>query len=417
MRTIPELPRAVALSVASAFLLLTGCADRVSEPTGAPLAVPELRAETADPASIGVRQSTMSVRWSVILRDFVTAKTVKPNPVAAFRAYAYLSLAQYRAVVAADEPPRRAHVSRQGAVAGASAVVLAALFPADAASFESQLQQQELERAGSTKAASAFAAGEAVGRSVGAQIVALASTDRFNAVWTGTAPIGPGFWSSDANPPQPPQLPLLGQMRPFFMASGDQFRPAPPPAFGSPEFLSALHEVRQFSDTRTADQLRIAQFWAMTTGSLVSGFWNEETTKRIERYHLNERRAARTLALVHMAAVDATIACYDAKYTYWLIRPYRADAAITVPISKPNHPSYPSSHACSSGASANVLAALFPADAEQLIAMADEAGESRLYAGIHYRFDKDAGLRIGQQAAALALSRGLDGDHGRHEDR
>jgi hypothetical protein len=61
-------------------------------------------------------------------------------------------------------------------------------------------------------------------------------------------------------------------MRPFFMESGDQFRPGPPPAFGSPEFLAALAEVRQFSDNRTADQQRIAEFWALTTGSLTAGF-------------------------------------------------------------------------------------------------------------------------------------------------
>jgi hypothetical protein len=200
-------------------------------------------------------------------------------------------------------------------------------------------------------------------------------------------------------------------MRPFFMESGDQFRPAPPPAFGSPEFLAALAEVRRLSDGRTAEQLRIAQRWALTTGSLVSGFWNEETSELIARYRLNERRAARALALVHMAAIDATIACYDAKYTYWLIRPYRADPAITTPIGRPNHPSYPSSHGCSSGAAAYVLAALFPADADDLVAMADEAGESRLYAGIHYRFDKDAALGIARRVASLALARDVDSSH------
>src|SRR5439155_13179139 len=100
--------------------------------------------------------------------------------------------------------------------------------------------------------------------------------------------------------------------------------------------------------------------------------------------------------------------CYDAKYTYWLIRPYRVDPAITTPIGRTNHPSYPSSHACSSAAAASVLASLFPADAAQLTQMADEAGESRLYAGIHYRFDKDAGLHIGRQAAALALRRYIE---------
>jgi membrane-associated phospholipid phosphatase len=162
------------------------------------------------------------------------------------------------------------------------------------------------------------------------------------------------------------------------------------------------------------DQLRIAQFWALTTGSLTVGFWNTEATNRIERYHLNERRAARALALVHMTAMDAAIACYDAKYTYWLIRPYRVDPAITTPIGRPNHPSYPSSHACSSAAAASVLASLFPADAAQLVRMVDEAGESRLYAGIHYRFDKDAGLRIGRQVAALAVQRHVE--HGEEDE-
>ena len=398
-----ELPLGPVLFAVFAVGALSACSNRTSEPDRVKAAGPELLSD-ATPLGDG----TASVRWSVITRDFISAKqgAAKPNPVAAFRAFAYLSLAQYRAVVAAaDAPGGVPHVSPQGAVAAASSAVLSALFPADAAFFESQLGLQESEVAGSEKARSAFADGEAVGRAVGATIVELARTDRFDAVWTGSVPIGPGYWTSDFDPPRPPQLPALGQMRPFVMESGAQFRPAPPPAFGSAEFVAALEEVRGFSDNRTADQLRIAQFWAMTTGSLVSGFWNEQTTTRIERYHLNERRAARALSLVHMAAMDAGIACYDAKYTYWLIRPYKADPAITVPITKPNHPSYPSGHACNSSAAAYVLAALFPADAAQLEAMADEAGESRLYAGIHYRFDKDAGLRIGQQVAALVLQR------------
>jgi hypothetical protein len=56
-----------------------------------------------------------------------------------------------------------------------------------------------------------------------------------------------------------------------------------------------------------------------------------------------------------------------------------------------------------------VLGALFPSDGDRLAAMADEAGESRLYAGIHYRFDKDAALGIARQVAALALTRDVDG--------
>lgn len=411
MRSMCELPRAAAAAMTIA--LLSGCADRITNQNADRNSAPTLR---ADAAPIG--QATTSVRWSAITRDFISSKqgAAKPNQGDAFRAFAYLSLAQYRAVVAAKDavgvPP---HPSPQGAAAAASAAVLSSLFPADAAFFESQLRLQEDQISEPIGMRGAFTAGEAIGGAVGAEVAELARTDGYDAVWTGTVPIGPGFWSSDFDPPRPPLQPLLGQMRPFFLESGDQFRPGPPPAFGSQEYLSALAEVRSFSDHRSAEQLAIAQFWALTTGSLVAGFWNEQASMLIARYHLDERRAARVLALAHMAMMDANIACHDAKFTYWMIRPYRADPAITTPIGRPQHPSYPSNHACMSGTAAYVLGALFPAEAARLAAMADEAGESRLYAGIHYRFDKNAGLGIARQVAALALSR--DVSHARSTTR
>jgi PAP2 superfamily protein len=364
---------------------------------------------TVDDEGIGTIVSGLasSIHWNDITRAYISnaPAATKPNQQAALRAFAYLSLAQYRAVLAARELRGRGHsVAEQGAVSAASAAILGALFRADAPVFASQLAQQESEAAASDDAPHAFADGEAVGRNVASQVAYSAQTDGFDVVWTGSVPVGAGFWSSDFNPPRPPLLPLLGQMRPFFMTSGSQFRPVPPPAFGSQQYLDALAEIRRFSDTRTAEQLRIAKFWEMATGSLVAGFWNEEAATRIVRDHLGERRSAEVLAFMNMAGMDAIIACHDAKYTYWLIRPYRADPNINVPIGKPGHPSYPSNHACFSGTAAYVLGAFFPADAAQLAAMADEAGESRLYAGIHYRFDKDAGLAIARQVSALALA-------------
>ena len=402
MSTISRSTSAIALS-AAVLLASNGCADRIAEPHPTPAEESAIRANAAV-----LGDATASVRWSAITRDLIAAKpaAAKPNQQVGFRAFAYLALAQYRATVAAEAKPGiPPHPSPQGAVAAASAVVLSALFPSDASFFAAQLQLQESEAAATARSASEFAAGEDFGRAIGAQVVAAAQSDNFNAVWTGTVPTGPGLWSSDFDPPRPPLLPLLGQMRAFFLESGDQFRPPPPPAFGSPSYLAALAEVRQFSDTRTPEQLRIAQFWAMPA---VGSFWNEEATDRIARYHLNERRTAYALALMHMAMMDANIACHDAKFTYWLIRPYRADPAIVTPIARPPHPSYPSDHACVSGAAASVLGGIFPADAEQLAALADEAAESRLYAGIHYRFDKDVGLHIGRQVADLALSQGID---------
>ena len=73
---------------------------------------------------------------------------------------------------------------------------------------------------------------------------------------------------------------------------------------------------------------------------------------------------------------DAQIGCWDAKETYWVIRPWQADHAITVAaaVGKPNHPSYPSGHSCISSAAAAMLSQFFPAQRAQLDAMVIEAG-------------------------------------------
>jgi membrane-associated phospholipid phosphatase len=384
-----------------------GCADS-SIPTPSQPFAPDVSAD-----AIKFWEAGASVQWNSLLRDLIAGKPAasKPNQQATVRAFTYLSLAQYDAIVAAEQGKDGAvHPSARGAVAGASAAVLEYLFPADAAAFESAVQGQRSAPRYPGETRTDFAAGETIGRALGAAVVAAAQTDRFTAPWTGTVPTGPGFWFSTAQPPAPPLLPMLGQMRPFFMTSGSQFRPGPPPAFGSPAYLAALAEIRNFSDTRTPEQLAIARYWAGTTGSLVGGFWNAEIASLVVSHHLDERRAAHAFALVNMAAMDANIACHDAKYTYWLIRPSQADPAITTPIGLPNHPSYPSNHACVSAATAYVLGALFPDQAARLSAMAAEAAESRLYAGIHYRFDAEAGLRIARQVADLALNSDVRGN-------
>jgi hypothetical protein len=196
---------------------------------------------------------------------------------------------------------------------------------------------------------------------------------------------------------------MFGQVRPFYMKTGADFRPAPPPAFGSNAYTTALNEIRAFSDNRTAAQDSIARFWAMATGTLVAGYWNEVATSFISKYRLGELRATHLLALMNTAAMDGNIACHDAKYAYWMIRPSQADAGIRTAIGLPNHPSYPSNHACLSGAAALILAAEFPAERAEMDRQATEATVSRYYAGLHYRFDGDAGLTIARQVADLAL--------------
>jgi membrane-associated phospholipid phosphatase len=102
--------------------------------------------------------------------------------------------------------------------------------------------------------------------------------------------------------------------------------------------------------------------------------------------------------------MDAFNGCFDAKYAYWYIRPPQADPLITVVFPVPNHPSYPSGHSCASAAAATVLSYLFPDRAAEVSGWVEQASVSRMYAGIHYRFDVEAGQTLGNNVGNLAVS-------------
>jgi hypothetical protein len=102
---------------------------------------------------------------------------------------------------------------------------------------------------------------------------------------------------------------------------------------------------------------------------------------------------------------DSHIASHDAKYTWWYIRPAQADPTIVPIVTDPAHPSYTSNGAAVWTTNGEVLAHFFPKDAARLRAMAAEASLSRLYAGIHYRFDIEAGAQIARRLAELIIQR------------
>jgi membrane-associated phospholipid phosphatase len=378
------------------LLAFAACSDRVTAPTAS------MPAHPMAPSAVKFWEAGASVRWNAIERDLLIRRGFG-DPITAFRQFAYLSLAQYNAVIAAENgADGTTHPSPQAAVAGASAAVLTYFFPSEQAFLDGQVVAQRDGEHWAGESQTDFAAGEAIGRAVAAQVVASAATDRFSDPWTGTIPVCPGCWHSNA-PGLPPAHPQLGQARPFFLTRGDQFRPVPPPAFESAEFLAGLAEIRAFSDTRTHEQDSIAKYWVFPVGTfLIPGFWNRAASDLIVRYRQDERTAAHTLALTNMAALDALIASHDAKFFYWLIRPSQADPLIIPDIGVPNFPSYPSNHATVSTTVALILGSIFPPEASRLSAMADEAGASRLYGGIHYRFDKTAGETLAHQVAALA---------------
>lgn len=393
--------RPVFLAVAAVAVAVAACTGDTPHSAAAALVAP--RSAMHDAGGAAAERVTASALWNQRTREILARRGGSANVAA--RAFALVSVAQYDAVIAAEDAKDRAlHPSEAGAAAAASAAVLAGLYPAeqsfvdeqlaaDAATFPSLPSERDAD----------FAAGAAVGRAVAAAVLARAATDGSKAPWTGTVPTGAQYWIPISMPPQDANW---GGVRPWFMASADEFRPAPPPAFASPAFLVDLAEVRYYSDTRTAEQLAIARFWATGYGAGgPAGYFGSVAAQLAAGEHLNERQAARTFAVMHLAIMDASIGCYDAKYHYWYIRPYQADPAITVPVTRPNFPSYPSAHSCLSSAAAGVLAGAFPSHTAELQAMVEEAGMSRIYAGLHFRFDVKAGQVLGGSVAALALRR------------
>lgn len=370
-------------------------------------------------------------RWNEIARNLVARNNIVPTR--ASRVYALLSVAQYDGLLMAKSHrdyfgavrPAGAfeYPSSHAVIATTSALVLSELFPTEAASLIQQAKEhQELTLYAGLNVRSDVTAGEVIGRVVAQQVIEYALRDRSDDQFSGTLPVGAGIWRSElvALPTATvsnTQLvvpenalgvtPHWGKMRPWLMASGADLRPPPPPAVGSAEYEAALAEILKLSDTRTPEELRVALFWADGPGTATpAGHWNKIAVDLMaEAKVADPLRVTQLLATLNVALADAGIACWDTKYTYWYFRPSQADRRITTPVGLPNFPAYASGHACFSGAAAEVLAHYFPNRADDLRSAAKEAAISRLYGGIHWRFDSSIGLEIGRKAAALAIRR------------
>jgi membrane-associated phospholipid phosphatase len=211
----------------------------------------------------------------------------------------------------------------------------------------------------------------------------------------------------------PPLEVLAGTWRTWNIRSGSQFLPDPPPAFGGKAYAREVAEVYKVSRSLTDEQKQIANFWADVPGTVTpTGHWNQIAHELIRGHRLSAPAAARVLAALNTAQADAFIACWNAKFTYWSERPVTAirrelDPSWLSYIGTPPFPSYVSGHSSTSGAASRVLAAYFRDAAPQLRAWAEEAAVSRLYGGIHFRRDNEAGLVLGRKVAKAAISRYL----------
>jgi len=376
-------PFGAARPILRAFLAavaMTACGEATTEVPVAPRPTPAWE--------IGA-----SVSWNRTARELIAARVVA-SVITQVRILAYLSVAQYNAVLAAEASTGQGIEATPAlAAAAASSVVLKSFFPLDSAMLDVKLVSLRADADRDRQPVKAVEAGEVIGRSIGAQVVQFAMTDRTNLTVPPANPGGPGYWTGTNS------VRGLYGARTFALKSGDQFRPAPPPAFGSAEFDAALAETRAFTDNATPAQIELARTWAPQGPSWLNGM----AANLIVETARTERQAARILALANMAGFDASSACFDAKFAYYLIRPTQADPLIKLAVPLPNHPSYPSGHSCFAGSYGAVLLSEFPSARGAISSMIEDAGMSRVYGGLHYVFDCKVGAELGRKVAEYVL--------------
>ncbi|MEA2766015.1 MAG: hypothetical protein QOK07_2419 [Gemmatimonadaceae bacterium] len=406
------------------------------------------------------------MRWNQILRGLVARYNLPPapkdeggypvpdaenpfgdpafpfaNPVYAARAYSYVSAAQYDALKSAwywkfqynrlspakndnaisalipvTELP--SYPSEDAVISGVTVEMLKSLFPAAVEEITLKAAEQRNAALWSGKAtASDLAAGLALGKSVAAVFLARAAGDGMRTaggsavLWKALADSatarGEIAWVSQDIPSRPPMLPVFGQVRAWNLTPADIVaeRPPPPPGTSSQQMKDELAEVKRTVDHLTNAQLAIAQKWNDGAGTYSPpGHWNDVALEYVRDAQFSEVRAARVFALLNMAMHDAAVGCWEAKFHYFNPRPSQLDPSIRTQIGLPNFPSYTSGHSTFSAAAASVLSYLFPAGAPSFDAMRDEAGISRLYGGIHYRSDIEAGKLHGARIATHTLT-------------
>jgi membrane-associated phospholipid phosphatase len=267
-------------------------------------------------------------------------------------------------------------------------------------------------------------------------------------------PMGPGVYAEFREHSGTPAGFVFGSgwatVQPFVLSRPDQFRVGPPPAIGSAEYAAAFEEVKEVgsfaSRARTADQTHLAMWWK----EFAEASHNRLARDLVTGDRLDLRRAARLFALLNMGIFDGYVSVFDSKFFYNHWRPYtaihRADKdgnpATALDAQWDNlhrhtyaFPSYPSAHGTVCSAAMTVMADTFgerrkftmetravdkagpmsgkikmdpPTRSFSTFAeAARECALSRVYLGIHFRYDSLAGNELGNRIGRYALDKSL----------
>jgi len=364
--------------------------------------------------------------------------TARQGPPPQTRIVAMVHLAMFEAMNSIDGRyrPYRARLvtepgaSRDAAAASAAHYLLVRIYPDQAKEMDKALQASLATVTDET----AKARGIRLGERAGAAMLAERANDGAGGPDTYRPFTAPGKYV----PTVLPAASRWGAVRPFALKSGDQFRPPAPYPLSSPEWAKDYNEIKRMGvkagSARSAEQSDIARFWELTGAATYNPLVRHlSTAKRVDAVD-----TARLFALVHMAAADALIAVFEAKYTYNFWRPITAirngdlsgngaverDAAWEPFIPTPMHPEYPCAHCITQSAAAGVLEHFYgdaipavkltsttaPGVTRTFVKLSDYVNEvinARIYDGVHYRASGEIGADMGRKIARYTVENHL----------
>jgi hypothetical protein len=400
------------------------------------------------PASAARADATHDVvlDWNAIMVTTVSSQ----NPFAQARLAAITQLAVFEAVnsITLDHESYREPITApSGASADAAAVaaahaVLVNYLPAAAATLDAA-------RAASLAAipdGQAEDDGVAVGQAAAAEMIALRANDGSSPAQFYQPPSAdPGAWQT--TPTCPPAGGILfhwQNVTPFGVSSNAQFRADPPPALSSPRYARDYAELARVGASDSQDRPQDRSDVARLYNSLLAvGVWNGVARQLAEADPLSLSEHAQVLALLNMAMADALTTVMETKYHYVLWRPETAiragdtdgngrtvaDSHYAPYIPTPCFPSYPSAHASASYAGRSILERAWGGGGHSLVAshpavpgvevhytslkqITDDIDDARVYGGIHFRFDQEAGGKQGQRVGQYVFAHYLEAlDH------
>ena len=398
--------------------------------------------------SCGIGLADEVTDWNHIMLEATLTPPATPAPVST-RSTAIVQAAVFDAVNGIDPQYTPIHVwrrgprnaSRRAAAVQAAYAILIRLYPAQSDTLDQQRSASlmGISRGWGAERSESIQKGIEWGQTVADAIWAWRSNDGFaQTVPPFTGGTGPGEWRPTAPAFLPGLAPQLAHVIPWVIQSPSQFRPPAPPALDSPEYTADFNEIKimgsNSSTSRTVDETDYALFW--NPGN-PPDFWDPVAVSLADKHHFSLLRTAHLLAQVNLAMSDAIIGCWDAKYTYVSWRPITAiqladtdgnpdtlaDRTWTPLLVTPPFPGDPSAHSCASSAAARVLSHYFGENTAITVtndalpgqmrgfssfsAALEEIVNARVFGGIHFRTDCNAGQALGTSVGEYVVKHSL----------